>query len=500
MAKKNKNALSIEIIKRVFPEAALIITLLLFPISAPGQGAGDTPDNRAASRLPKTDIIVAQGDAPVEGAAVSPGNNTDPNAEVEGGHVNVWPFFYYNDDREEGSLTVSVITPLFYYRKTDAGTKEFGFRPLFYYHRDDNKDTTVVDFIYPIGKYKQRGEDKNFRIFPIIRDAKHDLADDKERIAHDYFPLFWGRSEGGEPYGGLFPFYGTIKDRFGRDDMLFVMWPLYYRTVEEGFTSNNYLWPLVRITEGDGGWGARFFPLWGHEEITGVEYSTYYMLPLVSFRGRYLDTKNPLMDTTIIPFYSSQRTPHSKTTTIIWPLFTYAYDTNFNYKKYDLPWPFLRIARSDVFNITEFSPIFKYQMRTEGDKTEMSRYMMYPVFKDIHFKSPTKTMDTYRFMLINKHITTEYTEGEDELWIYLFPFYNRRSYKSGLESSTALYPLPLYDDSFKRNYLPLFEFYNMDLDDEGVKTIRVMHHLYIKKIEDDWEYIDAPFYHKKRAR
>ncbi|MBN1571792.1 MAG: hypothetical protein JW984_01210 [Deltaproteobacteria bacterium] len=499
MIKKINNALSIKTFKRISPAAALILALLL-PISAQGEGAVVTPQDKAASHLSKTEIMVAQNDGPVEKTEVEAGNDTEPDSEVEGGHVNVWPLFYYSDDKAEGSLTLSIITPLFYYRKTDAGTKEFGFRPLFYYHRDDKKDTTVVDFIYPIGKYKQRGDDKNFRIFPILRDARHDLADDKERIAHDYFPLFWGRSEDDELYGGLFPFYGTIKDRFGRDDMLFVMWPLYYRTVEEGFTSNNYLWPLVRTTEGEGGWGARFFPIWGHEEITGEEYSTFYLLPLVSFRGRYLDTENPLMDTSIIPLYSTQWTPHSRTTTIIWPLFTYAYDTNFNYKKYDLPWPFLRIARSDVLDVTEFAPIFKYQTRTEGEATEISRYLMYPVFKDIHLTSPTKTMDTYRFMLINKYIKTDYTEGEDELWIYLFPFYNSRSYKSGLEESTALYPLPLYDDSFKRNYLPLFEFYNKGLDDEGVETIKIMHHLYIKKITDDWEYIDAPFYHKKRAR
>lgn len=489
MTRMSSHTFQTGVLKRNVPAVALTLVLLLLPAPAPGQDTGETPRD-----------FVVQNDKPAEEIVSKPGGGADPTADEEGGHVNLWPLFYYSDDREEGSLTVSVITPLFYYRKTDAGTKEFGFRPLFYYRRDTGEDTTVVDFAYPIGKYKQRGEDKNFRIFPIVRDARHALADEKGRTAHDYFPLFWGKSEKDEPYGGLFPFYGTIKDRFGRDDMLFVMWPLYYRTVEEGFTSNNYLWPLVRITEGEGGWGARFFPVWGHEEVTGVEYGTYYLLPLVSFRGRYLNTENPLKDTTIIPFYSAQWTPHSRTTTIIWPLFTYAYDTNFNYTKYDLPWPFLRIARSDVFNITEFAPVFKYQTRTEGEAEETSKYIMYPVFKDRHFTSPTKTMDTYRFMLINKYISTEYAEGEEELWVYLFPFYNSRSYKSGMETTTALYPLPLYDDSFKRNYLPLFEFYSMGKDDGGDSTLKIFHHLYIKKVRGDWEYIDAPFYHRKRAR
>jgi hypothetical protein len=339
----------------------------------------------------------------------------------EGRHINLWPFFYYNDDKAEDSLTISVITPIIYYRKTGSEIVEFGIRPLFYYHRNFEKDTTVVDFAYPIGKYKQRGNDKNFRIFPIVRDANHTLANNKNRIAHDYFPLFWGRSEDNEPYGGLFPFYGTIKDRFGKDDLLFVMWPLYYRTVEEGFTSNNYLWPVFKTTQGDGGWGARVFPIWGHEEKTGIESSTYFLLPLVSFRERYLDTKNPLKDIMILPLYSAQWTPHSRTTTLLWPLFTYSYDTNYNYKKYALPWPFISIARSDTFSFTEFAPFFKYQSRIEGETTEMSRYFMYPIFKDQHLTSPKMTMDSYRFMLINKYNTTNYTEGGNDLWIYLFP-------------------------------------------------------------------------------
>jgi len=100
--------------------------------------------------------------------------------------------------------------------------------------------------------------------------------------------------------------------------------------------------------------------------------------------------------------------------------------------------------------------------------------------------------------LIDKFQNITYTDGTEAYWYYLFPVYNRRLLESGVDTTKILYPLPLYDDGFLRNYLPLFEVYSQNIDEEGVRETRILHHLYIKTIRDNTEYIDAPFYYKER--
>jgi hypothetical protein len=426
------------------------------------------------------------------------GDETGP-ATVDGNRrVNLWPFFYYAEDKNEDTVTVSLFTPLFFYHRAGEKTIEYGFRPLFSVHKNLEEKSSVVDFLYPIGKYKRRGDYTNLRIFPIIRDATFDLADGKTRVAHDYFPLFWGKSEDGESYFGIFPVYGTIVDRFGKDELSFLFWPIYSQTVKEGFETNNYLWPIFSRTTGDGGWGIKVFPLYQHKELTGVEYRTSYLFPLITLRGKDLDTDTPLTEKIFIPFYSVQETPHSRSVSYLWPFFTYSWDERVNYVKYDIPWPVFSFARSDILNYTQYFIFYRHQVRTERDSTELRRYILYPVFTEYHYTSPNRTEDTYRFFLIDKYHRASTAEGENELWVYVFPFYNRRLLTTGEDTSTILYPLPLYDDGFVRNLLPIFELYHREQTTAGDETICILHHLYIKETKDGVEYIDAPFFFREK--
>jgi len=413
--------------------------------------------------------------------------------------VNAWPLFYYNRDEARQTVTVSVLTPLVYFHRTEE-TREFALRPVFSFFRDDAEDVTVLDLVYPIGKYKQRGLDREFMLFPIIKDETHEVLDDRLRTNHDYFPLYWGTSEDGEPYGGFFPLYGTVKRRFGKDEAMFLFWPIYSMSTEDGFRSDTFMWPVVRTVTGEGGWGFRVLPLFGHEEITGVEYKTTALFPLITVRGRYLDTETPLTDVLVLPLFAYQQSPYSETISIVWPfsLVSYAYDERVNYRKYSFVWPFITFSSSDYSRSAEIAPIYRRSETREGDDVTTSMYLFYPIYKEYHFTSEDKREDTYRFFLIDKFQNITYTDGTEAYWYYLFPVYNRRLLESGVDTTKILYPLPLYDDGFLRNYLPLFEVYSQNIDEEGVRETRILHHLYIKTIRDNTEYIDAPFYYKER--
>ncbi len=408
-------------------------------------------------------------------------------------HVNIWPLVYYNEDDRDDSTTLSILTPFVYYhRGKDA--REFSIRPVFSFKKDVSADSTVIDIIYPIIKYKRQGVDEKLRVFPIMKDETADIFPNKTRTAHDHFPLYWGRSEDGQPYGGIFPLYGTVKKRFGKDDILFILWPFYSRTVEDSTTSHTVLWPVFRTTLGEKTRGLRVFPIWGHEETAGESYKTFILFPLVTFSGKNLDTQSPEIDTIIIPFYVNRQTPDSYSTSYLWPFFTISGNESTNYKRVDAPWPFISFARSDTLSLTQIAPFYKKRVKTEKDSIDDRMYILYPVYSRSLFTSPEKTEETYRVMLFDKYARTTYPDGTDELWVYLFPVYDRRKLKTGEDSTVVLYPLPLYDDGFKRNLLPLFEIFRHETRADGSERLAIFHHLLIREVKDGAVRLDVPFY------
>jgi hypothetical protein len=411
-------------------------------------------------------------------------------------HVNIWPLVYYDEDKENNTRTLSILTPFVYYhRGKDA--REFSIRPVFSIKKDESADSTVIDILYPLIKYKKTGADEKFRIFPIMKDETVEVIPNKTRTAHDHFPLYWGKSEDGRSYGGLFPIYGTVRKRFGKDDIFFLLWPLYSRTVEDSTVSHTVLWPIFNKTSGDAAHGMRIFPLWGHEETTGKNYKTFILFPLLTFSGKYLDTQSPVTDTIIIPFYVNHETPHSRSTSYLWPFFTVSTDDETNYRKVDAPWPLISFARSDTLSLIQLAPVYRKRVTTKNDTIDERMYILYPIYSQGRFTSSEKTEESFRFMLIDKYIRTTYSDGSDDLWVYFFPAYDRRKLKSGEDSTVVFYPLPLYDDGFKRNYLPLFEIFRHETAADGTDRLTILHHLLIRETKGDVKTLDIPFYFRQ---
>ncbi len=408
-------------------------------------------------------------------------------------HLNIWPLVYYHEDDRDDSTTLSVLTPIVYYHR-GKGAREFSVRPVFSFKKDESAESTVIDILYPLIKYKKRGIDRKLRVFPIMKDETVDVFPNKTRTAHDYFPLYWGRSEDGVRYGGLFPLYGTVKDRFGKDDILFILWPVYSRTVEDSMVSHTALWPIFRVSSGETGHGLSVFPLWGHEETTGKNYRTFILFPLVTFAGNDLDTRSPVTDTIIIPFYVGRRTPTSRSNSILWPFFSATRSEPTNYRKVNAPWPLISFARSDTLSLIQVAPFYRKRVTTGADSIDERMYILYPIFSHSALTSPEKTEESFRFMLIDKYVRSTYPDGTDDLWVYLFPLYDHRKLKTGQDTTVVFYPLPLYDDGFKRNYLPLFEVFRRETTADGTDRLTILHHLFIRQVKDGDKRLDVPFY------
>ena len=86
------------------------------------------------------------------------------------------------------------------------------------------------------------------------------------------FPLYFQQrsSDPSQDYTAVFPVYGHLKHRLFRDEIFFVMFPIYGETRKKDVVTDNYLWPFFHLRHGDGLHGWKFWPLVGneHKDVT----------------------------------------------------------------------------------------------------------------------------------------------------------------------------------------------------------------------------------------
>ena len=138
------------------------------------------------------------------------------------------------------------------------------------------------------------------------------------------FPFYVsGRSEKYGPYTSLFPLYGDMYERFWRDEYHYVLFPLYGRTVKQGTTTRNYLYPIFAATEGEKESGFQVWPLYGQSAKEGVYSKRFVLWPFYMREQSGLDTDNPTRKLYLLPLYAATDSPKSTSRYYLWPFFGY---------------------------------------------------------------------------------------------------------------------------------------------------------------------------------
>ncbi|CAD7773463.1 MAG: hypothetical protein KCCBMMGE_00185 [Candidatus Methanoperedenaceae archaeon GB37] len=158
----------------------------------------------------------------------------------------------------EETKSIEAVGPFFSYQKGPE-FKTFAFRPLFSYEK--TPQGLSWDILYPLIRYRRDNWGKRFQLLPLInQEERHQGESYKE-----YFPVFWGKTKTGEKYGGIFPIYGKYKQRFDRDEIKFVLWPLYIASKKADLHTYHFLWPLFTYHQGEKRKAFKFFPVYGYD-------------------------------------------------------------------------------------------------------------------------------------------------------------------------------------------------------------------------------------------
>jgi hypothetical protein len=368
--------------------------------------------------------------------------------------LNLSPFLFYSEDPEADRSRLEILGPLFS-RERAGATSLYTVAPLFYYLTEGS--ATEAEFLYPFGQYKTGSGDIRFNLIPFSSYRNEVLPEGAS--AWQFFPLYGGRTATGERYGGVFPFYGTYKERFGRDRGFFCLWPLYASSVAEDTYRYSILWPFFSYATG-GEQALTFWPFGGKIIKPGV-YEKYYALwPFVNNQRLKLDTEDPQTINSVLPFYARETSNTSYRKSILFPFFTHYHQDKGNYDQWDTPWPFIVRGDGEKYTLRNYFPF--YYNRQEADK---SRWAIFWWLYDRR----TDTSDggwelSYRYLFFSTFTTTIDAQGKWQEKSRIWPLCFSTSHE-GFSHFHAPEPIFLTSPGFDRLFGPWLYLWSQDRKD-----------------------------------
>ncbi|MGQ9646012.1 MAG: hypothetical protein ACUVWO_05660 [Thermodesulfobacteriota bacterium] len=397
--------------------------------------------------------------------------------------INFWPLFHYTSDPVEGMSEVEGLGPFFHWKK-EEGRRGWGVRPFFYWTRDEGEDLRRFEFLYPFGKYQVKGDHKKGYLFPLSA-YRAETFDSREKWDFQFFPFFVGKTDEGEDYSGLFPIYGRVLKRYGKDEIRFCLWPLYSESLSEGVRTQNILWPFFSITTGERRRGYRLWPLYGRREEVGVSRESFFLWPIFISKTKGLDTDDPMEERMIFPFYVSKQSKTFHSRTILWPLFSHVKEERTGFEQWDLPWPLFRTFRGENLYGKRFFLFYGYKVR-EGQSKRV--FVLFPLYRYEEDWTPGYHETTYRilFSRIRTGERPERMEKEDSIRIW--PLYDYERGETGQETLNIFYLFPFKEEGLERNLFPLFRFYRWKRDPSGGVSINLLWGLFKKMKHEGLDY------------
>ena len=392
----------------------------------------------------------------------------------------LWPLVDYRHSGAVDYTSLNLLGPIFNYER--KGTeREYGLRP-FYFKARDEAGSSYAEYLYPVSSRKTSPGSSFFQGLHLLN---YDFGKPEKQKENEFmiFPiLFYGETEEKGDYFALFPLGGTIYDKFGRDEIRFTLFPLYGRTVKNGTTTTNILWPVFARIRGEGEEGTKFWPLYGAARKEGVYRKKFYLWPIFFRQDLRLDTNNPLHKSAVFPLYVSEESVKRSKHTYLWPFFSHLEDRWKDYEEWNFPWPLFRITRGEYKQGTRFLPLYADERRGVNRK----RWFLWPIYKIEDLETEVLSRRRHRvlfFLFSNLEEKVFDEEGLRKKRVALWPLftYEREKGISHLSVLSILAPFFPDNEGIERNWSPLWRIYQSKWDKQGNSISSFLWNLYWKE-------------------
>jgi len=389
------------------------------------------------------------------------------------------------------------VGPFFYSEQQDT-KHTWAIPPIFSHTEDSATESEEYDFVYPIVTYDRFGQQYRWHIFQLFSFAGGPSQTEPIRRRFTLFPVYFQQrsSDPNENYTAVGPFYGHLKNRLFRDEISYVMFPIYSETRKKDVITDNYVYPLFHLRHGDGLTGWQFWPVVGHEhkEVTTRtngfgDVSTvpghdrrFVMWPFYYNQHNNLGATNQQWNQGSIPLYDFMRSPMRDSTTVLWPFFSSIDDREKKYHEWHLPWPFVVIARGEGKRTTRFFPFYS-QARSPGTNvppnasvtTQESDFYLWPfyTYKRFHSDPADRSRKRILFFLYSDTIQKNTETGAYQRRRDFWPFYtHKRDYNGNtrLQVLSVLEPYLPQSKSIERDYSQVYSIWRAEKDPDAGRT------------------------------
>lgn len=388
----------------------------------------------------------------------------------------------FNLTLDSGRRT-EILGPLYYQQDIDDewdATRTWAAPPLFSYVRNEELDYAVFDFLWKGLTYNRHGTEYRFQILQLWSFAGGSTQSETNLHRFTIFPIYFQQRSAipEKNYTALVPIYGHLQGRLFRDEVNFVLFPLYARSRKRDVITDNYLFPVIHRRHGHGLSGWQVWPLIGHEhksvttktnnleeaEIVAGHDKMFVLWPLFGNSHSGVGTDNPTHEQFFLPFYSYLRSPKRDTTTFPWPLgYTHIVDREKKYEEWAAPLPIIVFARGEGRTVNRVWPFYS----KAENKSQTSDWILWPIYKHNALRTPPLERERTRilFFLYSDSLMTNADTGLSSRRLDLWPVFTaRRGFdgKSRLQIINFLEPFLPNNVSVERDLSPLWSLWRSE--------------------------------------
>ena len=396
------------------------------------------------------------------------------------GEVDAGPLFADFRLTLDAGHRTEAVGPLFYHEHS-ATHDQIAMPPFWSDTYDRVADVDEFDFLYPLVTWDRFGTESRFQILQLFNFNGAQAQEGPHVKRFTIFPVYFQQRspDPSQDYTALFPICGHLEGRplNMRDDIRFVLFPLYSETRKRDVVTDNYLYPIFHVRHGDALTGWQVWPLAGHE-TKGVTYQTnladqvetigghdnwFALWPVYFNNHTGLGTTNPGVELSVLPFYDRLRSPARDSTSVGWPFFNVVDDREQRYHEWDLPWPLIVFARGAGKTNDRVWPFYG---RGHDDGLE-SDFWGWPIYLHHHLVSTPLDRERSRILfflysdVVQKNLETHKTSRR----VDLLPFFTWRRDFAGntrLQVLAPIEPILPGSEGVERNWSPLWSLWRAE--------------------------------------
>ena len=294
------------------------------------------------------------------------------------------------------------------------GPQRENFGPFFLYSEDEEREGRETDVLGPFFTYRKDQKEKDLAFRPFFYYKKEE---GKYTLLEYLYPLGKYKRTEKEVESYFMPFFSTRRDLTKPEE----------QKKERGFLLA--FWGETETGEPYGG----FFPLYGNlKKRFGKDEINFFLWPV----------------------YSDSREGENRTTTLLWPFFSYTegggkegfkiwplggYERKENdYEKTFFLWPIFHFEKRhlNTEDPTEISAVFPLYYSSTSSK-QIYRSVLWPFFNYTYDKGDHYTQWDFPWPFL------QWAKGDNKSIVRFFPLYSRKQWEDR-ETGYILWPLYLY--------------------------------------------------------